>query len=176
MADVEVQIDASRGAITVRGEHSFVNDILEKYKFVFENAPKTSRTSAHSGETTEPSKSSAASNGMLYDLDNVYDIEGDAVSILVAPLGGSLATQARAIILLYLYARYKVGTEPTSADLIKEQCKAHACFDPKNFASHLKSQKSYVTITGGNSSTTARLTVPGRKAALEMAQKLQAGE
>jgi len=176
MAEAEVEIDASRGSLLVKGDQAFVAETLEKYKFIFENTPKAvAKPVDASVNAASPAAKPAGDNG-LGSFSNVFDIEGDAVAILVAPPGNNITAQARALILLFLYARYKMNLEPTSADLIKEQCKAHACFDPKNFAGHLKSQKSLVTVTGANSSMTARLTVPGRKAAEELANKLQGAE
>lgn len=176
MAHAEVSIDASKGALTVRGDQAFVVETLEKYKFVFENVPKSQPLQAKSApheETSDTSGNAAKSSSALEAFPNVYDIDGDNISILISPPGNNLTAQARALILLYLYARYRTGTEPVPGDALKEQCKVHACLDPKNFSGHLKSQKSLVTVTGSNSSLTARLTVPGRKAAEELAQNLQ---
>ena len=175
MADAEVQVDASKGFLMVRGEQAFVSETLERYKSVFETAAKQISKTAVPGEV--PSSSAVKiSGGGLEAFSNVYDIDGDTTSILVSPPGKTITAQARAIVLLTLYARYKIGQEPTALDLIKDQCKAHACLDPKNFVGHVKSQKSYVTVSGSNSAATARLTVPGRKAAEELAQSLQGGE
>ena len=176
MAEAEVQIDASKGFLMVKGDQAFVAETLEKYKFVFESIPKVPAKPTADSASADSAKLKSNNPASLDNFSNVFDVEGEAVSILVTPPGNTMAAQARALILLFLYARHKMGLEPVTAELIKEQCKAHACFDPKNFAGHLKSQKSLVTVTGANSSMTARLTVPGRKAAEELAQKFQNAE
>lgn len=176
MPEVEVQIDASRGAITVRGEQAFVTEVLDKYRSIFEIAQKRIAKPEVGADTPAVDSGGTAGHNALSTFSNVYDIEGDTVSILVSPPGKSMTAQAQALILLYLFARHKLNAEPVGAEQIKEQCKAHACFDSKNFSSHLKSQKTWITVTGANSSMTARLTVPGRKAAEDLATKLQAGE
>ena len=176
MTQVEVTVDASNGVITVKGDQTFVSEILEKYKFVLEQAPK-----AHGKQDAKPAapdnKGSTPhqSTVQLSAFDNVYDVEGDTVSILVSPPGKSITAQAKALILLYLHAKFLMGEQAVPADSIKEQCKAHACYDSKNFMQHLKSQKTWVTVTGSNATLAARLTVPGRKAAEDLAQSLQSG-
>lgn len=176
MPEAEVTIDASKGIVTVRGDQAFVAETLEKYKSVFEKGPAFQPQQASAASHAAPINNPAGAGGKVSGLEafpNVYDVEGENISILISPPGKNITAQARALILLFLYARHKVGDEPVGLDPIKDQCKAHACFDSKNFVGHLKSQKNLVTVTGANSSTTARLTVPGRKAAEEMAQSLQ---
>ena len=175
MPEAEVQIDASKGLLIVKGDQAFVSETLEKFRSVFEK-PVAAQIQADSQEKLVSPAKPASSGDSLSEYPNLFDVDGENISILVGPPGNNITTQARALILLFLFARHRLGLEPTGADLIKEQCKSHACFDPKNFASHLKSQKSFITVTGSNSALMARLTVPGRKAGEELAQKLQAGE
>jgi hypothetical protein len=174
MADAEVTIDASKGMIMVRGDQSFVSETLNKYKFIFEQAPKPQAPEDGVKGQQGASKPHAATTG-LTSLDSVYDVDGDSISILVSPPGKSITAQAKSLILLYLYARLQMGQANVPAEEIKEQCKAHACYDPKNFFAHLKGQKNLVTVAGSGSTMVARLTVPGRKAAEELAQSLNGG-
>lgn len=178
MAEAEVTIDASKGSLMVRGDQAFVSETLEKFKYIFERtlSPEPQQVAPPKvgpAATNEPAKVGSQGLNGLDAFSNVFDIQGDTISILVSPPGTSMTAQARSLILIYLFARFKQGAEPVPADDIKEQCKAHACFDSKNFAGHLKSQKSHVTVTGTNSSMTARLTVPGRKVAEDIVQALQ---
>jgi len=175
MSEAEVIVDASNCVITVRGNQAFVSEILEKYRFVLEQAPKVQPKQEHKTIPQEDQKGASPkhASGDLSSLDNIYDLDGDAISILVSPPGKSITAQAKALILLYLYARLQMGEPSVPAEGIKEQCKSHACYDSKNFVAHLKGQKNLVTVTGANATLAARLTVPGRKAAEELAQSLQ---
>jgi hypothetical protein len=175
MAEVEVTIDASRGAVTIRGEQAFVAETLEKYKFVFEQAPKAPAPTGPVQSPPQVQQPADASNGSLDSLSSVFDTNGDDVAILVTPPGNTIAAQTRSLTLLYLYARLKMGEAVVSAEAVKQQCKAHACFDPKNFSTLMKSQKSLITVTGSKTAMALKLTVPGRKAAEELAASLQNG-
>jgi hypothetical protein len=178
MADAEVTIDASKGTLSVRGEQAFVSEILDKYKFIFEHAPKAQHQPTPS--TLAASQPAAATGGIgttadsLDAFSNVFDVNGDSVSVLVTPPGNTVAAQTRSLTLLYLFARLKMGDSVVSSEAVKEQLKAHACFDPKNFSTLMKSQKNLISATG-KGVLSLKLTVPGRKAAEELAQNLQNG-
>lgn len=174
MTEAEVIIDAGNAVITARGDKAFVSEILDKYKFVLEQAPKEKQKQDGKPAAQEQKGSAATQQaGQISTFDNVYDVDGETVSILVSPPGKSTTAQAKALILLFLYARLQMGEQNVPAEAIKDQCKAHACYDSKNFVAHLKGQKNWVTVTGANATLAARLTVPGRKAAEELAQSLQ---
>ena len=183
MADVEVTIDASAGSISVKGDASFALEILEKYQAIFVRRSPEGKSDQRAATKDDPvvnqeseeSKPGSVGVDGLDGYSNVYDVNGDAISIIANPPGTTGAAQARSVALLLLFAKFKTGQLTVDSEAIKEQLKAHACFDPKNFASQMKSQKNFVTVTGskGSSSFTMKLTVPGRKSAEELVEKLQ---
>jgi hypothetical protein len=74
--------------------------------------------------------------------------------------------------MLLTYADSLRGVEPTPASDIRDLCKDHTCFDSSNFAGTLKAQKELFLISGSGPAWSARLSVPGKVKAIELAKTL----
>lgn len=181
-----IEIDASRGLVKAAGDKAFVESVIDRYEKLMAagpvkapvDQPSASATSGESANTVSgtPTAQGSGNTGGLSAYGNVFDITGDQISIIADPPGSTQAAKAKNLCLLYLFAKMKTGEEIVPNEEVRELCKAHAVYDPTNFASQMKSQKKLVIAAGskGSPNFTLKLTVPGKKAAEEMAKDLEA--
>lgn len=180
-----IEIDASRGLVKAIGDKAFVESVMEKYESLmsaqatYTPPPSSAEPIGTASSRSQQENHSAPSAGTSSDptqFGNVFDVTGDKVSIIADPPGNTQAAKAKNLCLLYLFAKMKLGDDIVANEEVREVCKAHAVYDPTNFASQMKSQKKLVIVSGtkGSPNFTLKLTVPGKKAAEDLAKELEA--
>ncbi|QKG71884.1 hypothetical protein [Erythrobacter mangrovi] len=178
-----IEIDASRGLVKATGDRAFVESVIEKYETLMAvkapaapPGPNLSAPMATEEMQQHAPNGSSASEGNLQNYGSVFDVTDGKVSIIADIPGNTQAAKAKNICLLYLFAKMKLGEEIVANEEIREACKAHAVYDQTNFATQMKGQKKLVIASGpkGSPSFTLKLTVPGKKAAEELAKELEA--
>lgn len=178
-----IEIDASRGLVKATGDKSFVESVIDKYDTLMAGKGPVVLATPQAGQPPQPQNTASATPlapevtiGSLQNFGNVYDVTDDKVSIIADIPGNTQAAKAKKVCLLYLFAKMKLGEEVVPNEEIREACKAHAVYDQTNFASQMKSQKKLVIASGqkGSPNFTLKLTVPGKKAAEELAKELEA--
>ncbi len=176
------EIDASKGLVKATGDRPFVESVIEKYQELIKAAPNP--TPALSGDRSVAQKVSPeeqrpqpnGSIGSLDDYGSVFDVTDGKATIIADVPGSTQSAKAKNLALLYCFAKLKLGDEIVANEEVREVCKSHAVYDPTNFASQMKSQKKLVLANGskGSPNFTLKLTVPGRKAAEELAREIEA--
>ena len=177
-----IEIDTSRGLVKASGDKEFVELVIDRYeKLLSTKAPVNSAAAPSVAAPPNPEKNKSASDNAvdsnaLDEFGSVYDVTGDEVTIIADMPGNTQAAKAKNLCLLYLFAKMKLGEEIVPNEEIREVCKSHAVYDSTNFASQMKGQKKLVIASGakGSPNFTLKLTVPGKKAAHELAKDLEA--
>ncbi|WP_120078180.1 hypothetical protein [Aurantiacibacter odishensis] len=176
-----IEIDASRGLLKATGDRDFVESVIGKYDslmsgktFAKPDAPQHSSATQARATNMDPEPAPKASAN-LEEFGSVFDVTEGKVSVIADLPGNTQASKAKSLCLLYLFAKLKLGEEIVPNEEIREACKSHGVYDQTNFATQMKSQKKLVIVSGGKGSPnfTLKLTVPGRKAAQDLAKELE---
>lgn len=109
----------------------------------------------------------------LAEFDEVYAESGDGFSIIADVDDNTIAKSARNYILLHLYGAYLLGRTEIGDDELRAVCTTHACYDPGNFAHHVKGMGSKVIRVGSSRSYSLKLTAPGIRHSKQFAQDAQ---
>lgn len=104
----------------------------------------------------------------------VLHIEADKVSILKSVPGTTQSKKAVGTAVIYLWAKREAGIDSVPFSELRELCRIQGCLDAANFASHMKSAKSWIIIDGtkGSSAQTCKLTIPGVEHAESLLKQL----
>ena len=111
-------------------------------------------------------------SGHRGEYPNVIGYDGDEVKILRELPGATKKEKQVNAALLVLFAKLRKGAEAVLTSEIRKVCADHGVLDEKNFASHLKTNRTLFMLSGKTSDKTAKLTVPGKKKAMELVQEL----
>ncbi|MEA1619782.1 hypothetical protein SOQ14_12735 [Erythrobacter sp. T5W1-R] len=178
--EYSIEIDASRGLVKASGDKDFVMSVIDRYDSLMAHrkpAPAVGEAAPHTPSTSlgNQPNSPAVGGQNLDDFGSVYDVTEGKVRIITSVPGNTQAAKAKNLCLLFLFAKLKLGHEIIPNEEVREVCKDHAVYDPTNFASQMKGQKKFVIASGtkGSPNFTLKLTVPGRKAAEELARSLE---
>lgn len=180
--EYKIEIDASRGLVKAEGDKDFVISVIDRYETLMATKVQvalpasTPHATVMNGEANNNDGVIASHQGQLDQFGSVFDVTEDKVSVIADIPGNTQAAKAKNLCLLYLFAKLRLGTEIVQNDEVRDVCKEHAVYDSTNFASQMKSQKKLVIATGvkGSPNFTLKLTVPGKKAAEELATNLEA--
>ncbi|MCP5395613.1 MAG: hypothetical protein H6918_02575 [Sphingomonadaceae bacterium] len=113
------------------------------------------------------------SNSVLEEFDEVYAETDTGFTIIADAEENTIAKTARNYILLHLYGSYLLEKTEVSDDELRQVCITHACYDPGNFAHHVKGLGSKVIRLGGSRTYSLKLTAPGIRAAKQYALDVQ---
>jgi len=175
--EFRAEVNYSTGLISASGSEDFVMRVLDWAKDQrgsFKIEPdEVSMAKSVSGENQAPSQKPVADVDALVKFSDVFDRRGDDVAVITDTKQNSTAATARYTTLLYLFGRKLIGKIETSDEEIREVCEEHACYDSKNFASHMDGLKGKVIQDGSSRKFTAKLTAPGEREARALAEKLQ---
>lgn len=173
---VKIHLEHAGNVVAAEGEAEFVKDFINEWKHLL-GATSEASIPKHSQENPPSSKhvSTNIKGGQSPDeaYENVFALHNDKLKVIADLPSSSKAETTRVASQALLYGEYLRGNESVSAESIKAVCLDHGCYDPKNFASHLKSLKSRIVMDpkpGGDYSV--KLTAPGRKAAQELVSQL----
>ena len=179
MDSKNASVSVRDGAVEVAGSEEFVAAQLEKLrpwldKMLHETpreVPAIRRVAASPTPASVPAVGSG-NGGDVGRFENVLHVEDGRVNVLQLPGGSKKSELAVAAALIYIWAKTQNGTPDVAFAEIRQVCKQHGCLDESNFASHLKSAKTDLIISGSGKSQTARLTVPGQRHALALIEQL----
>lgn len=101
----------------------------------------------------------------LVNAENVFIITGQDVSIIADVPGASTAQRMINLILIYLYAKHKIGVEEIPFKELRDVCEKYGEIDKPNFSKILNSSRKYFLTSGESKNQSARLIRPGTKAA-----------
>lgn len=107
------------------------------------------------------------------EFDEVYAEAGDSFTIIADVDENTIAKSARNYMLLHLYGAYLLGRTEIGDDELRAVCTDHACYDPGNFAHHVKGMGSKVVRIGTSRSYNLKLTAPGIRHAKKFAEETQ---
>lgn len=106
--------------------------------------------------------------------ENVLVLDAEnGVSVIANIPGKNSKEKTVNAALLYLLGKDLMGETKAPFKEIREVCRDHGFLDASNFAQSLKSEKSQFVVIGSGQSQEAKLTVPGKKAARELAEELE---
>ena len=177
MDNFKVDVRVAERGLTVEGTADFVNATLESWKdFLIDVKNVNSSVSSEaSAKYAAPEPSKQAVNGHT-QFDNVFDSADDKLKIIATIPGKNKAELTRNTALVLLYGKLLDGSESIPSELIREACSYQGCYDSNNFAQYVKALKNRVVMnTKQGGGYDIKLTAPGRKEALELVEKLQAG-
>lgn len=176
--DAKVHINLREGTFEVEGSEQFVKAQLKAY----DQEIRQSLTQAPAGSPPPPPDRDGGDGGrgsdgggdstqaQLRELANVLEVGQGGVRILKRVPGSGRRPKMRNVALLYLLGEQLRGnsnTVPTSD--IRQACSDQGCLDKSNFANALKAEHGNIVVEENG----ARLTVPGREKALEIARSLK---
>lgn len=161
----------------IEGSEDFVSKQIENLKDIFLKAATTTPKQSPPHPAAQPSAGKPLVVLPTVDRDakkyeNVISLDGGAVKVLKEIPGSKNREKTANAALLYLFGKHLLGSEDSSTKEIREVCKDHGFLDEANFSSHLKAQKEWINVLGSGKSQTAKLTVPGKREAQALANRL----
>jgi hypothetical protein len=169
------------GGLLIEGSESFVEEMVDRLEVAewihaqgnsFSNASKPSEEAAaedgHAPQLPAPALASP-----LETFDHVYVVTDEGFSIIADVDENTIAKSARNYILLHLYGAYLTDRTEVGDDELRELCTNHACYDPGNFAQHVKGLGSKVHRIGSPRSYSLKLTAPGIRHARQFTEDTQ---
>jgi hypothetical protein len=109
----------------------------------------------------------------LSEFDEVYIETDSGFGIIAYVEENTIAKTARNYIMLHLYGAYLLNRTEVGDDELRGVCTQHACYDPGNFAHHVKGLGSKVHRIGNARTYSLKLTAPGIRAARQFAEQTQ---
>ncbi|MCA0977359.1 hypothetical protein LCM19_03170 [Qipengyuania flava] len=175
--EFKAEVNYSTGQISASGSEDFVMRVLEWAKDQrdhYSAEPLASEKSTpHSRQTATQPANQPETEDPLAKFSDVFDRRGDDVAVIADTKKNSTAATARLTTLLYLLGRKLIGKAETSDEQIRELCEEHACYDSKNFSTHMDGLKGKIIQDGSSRKFTAKLTTPGEREAKTIAEKIQ---
>lgn len=192
MSETEARISLSipEGRLEIAGSEAFVDKQMERFGAVIErllstpvatsqrNTPAVANgETAGGGESPSPnsggsSPNSGGSQPSLESFDHVFALADDHIQIITDIPGSSGSEKTCNAALLVLYGNSLRGVNDVPFDTIQEVCRSHGFLDTSNFSKYVKAAKESFVISGSGRRQSARLTVPGRKKAEQLAREL----
>lgn len=175
--EYKAEVNYSTGLISASGSEEFVMRVLDwakEQKEIFRTPPSdpaVSTVQQSHGDPSQKTEQNAPSG--LAKFPDVFDTRGDDVAVIADTKQSSVAATARMTMLLYLLGRKLIGKNETTDDELRSLCEEHACYDSKNFASHIDGLKGKIIQDGSSRKFSAKLTVPGEREAKAIAEKIQ---
>lgn len=185
-SESRASVRIERDSVTVEGREDFVERLVEKLgleslvdqidfsvsgRKPAEVHPNESNESGETGERLLPAPST--DSDVFESFDEVYINNGEGFNIIADVEENTIAKTARNYILLHLYGAYLCDELEVSDDDLRALCISHACYDPGNFAQHVKGLGSKVIRLGTPRSYRLKLTAPGIRAAKQFALDTQ---
>ncbi len=174
---MQSRIMLQRGSVIVsaEGAEDFVNATIEKWGHLLEFGGATEAPGREG--RADPKRATQSNTDPAAEYENVFDVHDGRLKIIQSMPGSSKAEKTRNTALTLLYGEFLSGNETISAEQLKGACVDQGCYDPSNFASHLKGLKERVVLNpkpGGD--YTIKLTAPGRRAAQELVAEFNSRE
>lgn len=182
MADNESRITLSihEGKLEIVGSEDFVAKQVDRFEdlikqlFASPQPPQPRFTDREVSPNPNGAASRADLGAGLGDYPNVFAVHDDKIQITKDLPGPTIYKKMLAAAELYALASSLRGTEEVPFEEIRNVCREHGCLDSDNFSPTIKKEKELFTFGGkrGSPNQTLKLTVPGKKAARELAKQL----
>lgn len=177
MSEARFTFSATEGRIEVVGSEEFVAERVKEFsdliRDLLNKAPAVKPLNSHNaGNAGAGAGGGGGGKREFADYENVLAFSDNKVQILKPLPGANNAAKTVSAALLTLFGNGLLGTEEIPFSTIREVCQAHGCLDSGNFAGTLKDQKEYFIVSGSRANLTAKLTVPGQRAAEQLAKDL----
>jgi hypothetical protein len=182
-----IKISIKEGEFEINGSELFVTQQIENFRELIIdslknetfNEPKEDSSSILIPEISIPTNSVINENFTkekdTNEYPNVLHIEDGQVTIIKNFPNKSFQSGAVMVSIVLTYANYLSGKEETTYKEVAEECKRQACYDGKNFSSHLKKTKPFLIIKGSTrTDKILKLTMPGIEKAKEILEQLNA--
>lgn len=182
-----IKISIKDGEFEISGSELFVTQQIENFRELIidslknqtfdepENTVEQNFVPEIPASTQTQNESSSQTANQSNKYPNVLHIEDGQVTIIKNFPNKSAQSGAVMVAIVLTYANYLAGREETTYKEIAEECKRQACYDGKNFSTHLKGTKPYLIIKGSTrSDKVLKLTMPGIDKAKELLETLNA--
>lgn len=168
-----VEIEGAEEFVERLAEKLGLTKLIDRIEAVSGNAEESNEKQKEEPNCMAVLPSPPSRESPLETFDEVYAETDSGFTIIADVEENTIAKTARNYILLHLYGAYLTGRLEVSDDEIRDICQTHACYDPGNFASHVKGLGSKVIRSGGARSYTLKLTAPGIRAGKQYASDVQ---
>lgn len=179
-----IKISIKEGEFEITGSELFVTQQIENFRELIIDGltnqsfdePKNEPPVGLIPEVAKPVSSDESNqNVQTNNYHNVIHIEGGEVNIIKNIPAKSAQSGAVKVAIILTYANHLVGKQETTYKEVAEECKRQACYDGKNFSTHLKGTKPYIIIKGSTrTDKILKLTMPGIDKAKEILEELNA--
>ena len=182
-AAAKIRVSLREGLLEIEGSEEFVSKQIENLKDVITKLPTVTPPPipAAPAQPQQANGQTASATTAITSLDaskyvNIISVDGGMVKILKDIPGKSVPEKTANAALLYLLGKSFLGSEEATANEIRETCKAHGFLNEANFATYLKAPKEWINLLGSGKNAPVKLTFPGKKAALALADSLNVTE
>ena len=182
-SEAHFRVSLGSGTFEVSGSQEFVEGQIEKHGDTLSdllNKLQQVRVGVNSGSSETnidtPPNDEPTNTGSNVDkpFENVLAFDDEnGVSVIVSIPGKNSKEKTVNAGLLYLLGKDLVGETKVPFKEIRQVCTDHGFLDSSNFAQSIKSERSLFVVSGSGQSQEAKLTVPGKKAARELAEALE---
>ncbi|MFY0642764.1 MAG: hypothetical protein JXR16_17060 [Bermanella sp.] len=179
MADAKVIINVHDGILEFEGEEIFVEQQIARFEDLINKSfsslqRPSSKSSIENTETTRLSEEQAGNKSEgLDDLADVFEMHDGKLHIIKDIPGPHVKAQTLSAALLVCLGNIKSGADNALVEDIRSECERHGCYNPKKFATYLRSYNNLFLESGSGKSSTIKLTVPGRNLAEDLVSRLK---
>lgn len=173
-----IKISIKDGQFEIKGSELFVTQQIENFKDLIIDSLQNENPVIETNTPTDNRVSNEVSltpvveelqNENTNQYERVLHIENGVVNIIKNLPSKSAQSKTVLVAIILTYANKLAGRDETTYKEVSEECKKQACYDVKNFSSHLKGTKPYIVINGTTrTDKVLKLTMPG----IEHAEKL----
>lgn len=170
----KVNITIGNSVLEFSGSEAFVQKQIDEFKELIcshlkSEKGKKPKTKMPQEQPDQDDSSRTLTPDTSYP--NVIDYHGKNVGIIKV-IGKNTREKTRNIVLMYTYAKKKLGIDKVNKKELIALCKEHECYDQANFKTILKKAPG-IAIDGSKKDYTVRLTVPGMSKAKELLDTLE---
>ena len=182
--EARFRVSLGNGTFEVSGSQEFVEGQIEKHSEVLldmvdklrHGHTEANNSGGNTGTDADPPSDQGSENNgsdIRDSFENVLAFDDGEVTVIADIPGKNSKTKTVNAALLYLFGKDSLGEAKASFKEIRQVCTEHGFLDSPNFAQYLKSEKSRFIVSGKGQSQEVKLTVPGKKAARDLAEELE---
>ena len=177
MADAKIRVTLKDGRILeFEGSEEFVQKQVSQFeeliKGAFAPTTKAAKETGTDDQSTEDVENNTVAEPGENSYENVLEFKNGNVHIISDIPGKKDSEKTVSVALLHLLGSQMLDKHEVATDEIRDACEHHGCLNGPNFSKYLKGAKKWIVISGSRKKQTAKLTSPGKKAAIALASKL----